>query len=217
MAMRTRIKICGLTSAEDAAAAVAAGADALGFVFHSSSPRAVVAEQARDVIATLPPFVSRIGLFVNASPEVIRHTAQVAGLDAIQLHGDEPPDFCDQFHLPVLKAFRLRTRSSIDSLPNYRTAGWLLDSFVIGMPGGTGARFDWDWAREAGELGRPIIVAGGLTPDNVAEAILCARPYAVDVSSGVESTPGRKDRSKMNRFVEAVRGADARVAEARLG
>ncbi len=201
---RMRIKICGITSLEDALHAADAGADALGFVFHPRSPRFISPETAGIIIARLPPFVTAVGLFVDASQETIEKTVGVAGLQCLQLHGDETPEFCTRFRMPVIKAFRVRGQETLERLAAYsKVTGWLLDAFVEGQPGGTGARFDWRIANEAGRLGRPVILAGGLTPDNVTEAISAAHPFAVDVSSGVESSPGVKSAVKVTAFLRA--------------
>lgn len=209
--MHIRIKICGLTRAEDAFAAVEAGADAVGFVFVPGTPRAVEPAGAASVARQLPPFVARVGLFVNAEPEFIRSTIALAGLDTVQLHGEEPPDLSASLRgiCKVIKAFRIRGAESLAELPAYRDAvdALLLDAYVPGAHGGTGARFDWGHALAARELGLPVILAGGLTPENAAEAVRRARPYALDVSSGVESAPGKKDPEKVRQFIRAARQA----------
>ncbi len=205
--MNVRVKICGITRREDALAAVAAGADALGFMFYAPSPRAMTVSAAAEICRLLPPFVAKVGVFVDATEEFIRETARECRLDTLQFHGRETPEFCGRFALPVIKAFRVRGPESLTGLREYPTAAWLLDSFVPGQPGGTGARFNWALAAQAAQYGRPILLAGGLTPGNVAEAIRQTQPYAVDVSSGVESAPGRKDLAKVGAFVAAVRQA----------
>jgi phosphoribosylanthranilate isomerase len=205
--MRIKVKICGLTRAADAQAAVAAGADALGFVFYERSSRFLRASEAAAIIVGLPPFVSRVGVFVDAPESLLRETAAICGLDTLQLHGDESPEFCRQFQpWNVIKAFRMQNRAALSRLPEYRGLAWLLDSYVPGQLGGSGARFDWDQAVEASKLGGRIILAGGLTPENVAEAVRRVQPYAVDVSSGVESAPGRKDPHKIRDFIQAAQG-----------
>ena len=203
--MSARVKICGLTSAGDALAAAEAGADALGFMFYAGSPRHVSLPAARDIIRQLPPFVARVGVFVNPAEEVVRQAIEVCGLDILQFHGEEPPEFCARFGLRVVKAFRIEDASSLRALPAYAVSAWLLDSFVPGRRGGTGARFNWDLAVEAQQLGRPILLAGGLTPENIADAVGRVRPYAVDVSSGVEAAPGRKDAGKVRAFIAAAK------------
>ncbi len=206
--MHVRVKICGITRREDALAAVVAGADALGFMFYERSPRAVTVPAAAAICRALPPFVAKVGVFVDAAEAFIRETASECCLDTLQFHGRETPEFCGRFALPVIKAFRIGGPESLASLRDYATAAWLLDSFVPGQLGGTGARFNWALAAQAAQFGRPILLAGGLTPENVAEAIRQARPYAVDVSSGVESAPGRKDPAKISAFVAAAKKAN---------
>lgn len=200
-----RVKVCGITSREDALAAVAAGADALGFVFHSPSPRAVTREQAIDIISVLPPFVQTVGLFVNAPQAHVNEVADACGLDLVQLHGDEPPRYCDGVRRRLIKAFRIKDLSSLEPIPTYRCAAYLLDTWSPDAYGGTGRTFNWELAREARKLGT-IILAGGLNPDNVAEAVRMVQPYAVDVSGGVESAPGKKDEGTIKRFIAAVKG-----------
>ncbi|HVY69213.1 MAG TPA: phosphoribosylanthranilate isomerase [Verrucomicrobiae bacterium] len=206
---RVRVKICGITSEADALKAVEAGADALGFMFYEGSPRNLSVDTAAGIIHALPPFVARVGVFVNASLEIIQGAA-TAGLDTVQLHGDETPEFCRQVALAtplkVVKALRVRDGSSLAVLPSYTTSAWLLDSYVPGQLGGTGARFNWDLACDAVGLGRPVILAGGLNPKNAAEAARQVRPFALDVSSGVELSPGKKDANKVRDFIAAVRG-----------
>jgi phosphoribosylanthranilate isomerase len=206
--MNVRVKICGITNLHDAMAAVEAGADALGFVFCEESPRRVDVKTAAEIIGQLPPFVARVGLFVNAPEDSIRQTAERCRLDTLQLHGDEAPEFCQRFRLSVIKAFRVRDESSLAALKSYAVSGFLLDAFVAGKLGGTGERFDWALARQAAETCPRVILAGGLTPENVALAVRQVRPYAVDVSSGVESKPGQKDHSKLVAFIQAAKSAE---------
>ena len=187
--------------------AVELGADALGFMFFEGSSRCIKPAEAGEIIRDLPPFVARVGVFVNAPRRTIEETIAAAGLDTIQLHGEETPEDCAGFSVPTVKAFRIQNRESLQSLASWPTRAWLLDSFVPGKLGGTGSVFNWDLAVEAKALGRPIILAGGLTPENIREAVAKVRPYGVDVSSGVESAPGRKDPAKMERFIGAARGA----------
>jgi len=203
--MPVRVKICGITNAEDALAAVDAGADALGFIFFAGSPRFVEPAVAQRIIARLPPFVSTVGVFVDETFENVERISGLTELTAIQLHGNEPPAFCAALTLPVIKAFRIRDKSSLDQLKNYDPSAFLLDSYVPGQLGGTGAKFNWEFALEAKPLGKPIILAGGLTPDNVADAVVKTLAYAVDVSSGVEFAPGRKDAVKMRDFIAAAK------------
>jgi phosphoribosylanthranilate isomerase len=215
--MGLRIKICGITNREDARTAVDAGADALGFVFFAGSPRLVTPRTVTDITRGLPGRILRVGVFVNAAPTTILQTVSAAGLDAVQLHGDESPEFCDALApFPVWKAFRVRSRDVLGQLAAYRdmTAAWLLDTYVEGEPGGTGATFNWEFAREAQQLAHPVVLAGGLTPENVADAVQRVRPAAVDVSSGVESAPGKKDPARIRRFIAAARAVGPDTASA---
>jgi phosphoribosylanthranilate isomerase len=196
-----QVKICGITSLEDAHAAVDCGADALGFVFYPPSSRYVTAEQAEQIIRSLPPFVATVGLFVDVTPDVINETVARCGLDRVQLHGRETPEFCHRIGRPVIKAIRVKNAESLRPLPDYRVSAYLLDAYVEGaLPGGTGAPFSWELAVRAKPYG-PVILAGGLTPENVEAAIAQVSPYGVDVSSGVERAPGVKDRRKMRQFI----------------
>ena len=198
-----RVKICGITNVEDALAAVEAGAHALGFVF-APSPRQVTAEQAAAIIAALPPFVHSVGVFVDGDVEAVLSRCP---LDAVQFHGRESPaDLAQVTGVTRIKACRVAARSDLDPLTDYREAAdaFLLDARVSGLAGGTGQSFPWPLAREARRFGRPIILAGGLSPENVAAAIEAAQPDAVDVSSGVEASPGRKDPDRVHRFVAAA-------------
>lgn len=201
-----RSKICGITRIEDALAAVQAGADAIGLVFYAKSPRAVSIQQARAIIAALPPFISTVGLFVNASRCELNETLDAVPLDMLQFHGDETPEQCEGYHRPFIKALRVQAGDDIAaSCRLYAGAsGILLDTYVAGVPGGTGETFDW--ALIPGGLSKPIILAGGLTSANVAQAITQVRPYAVDVSGGVESGKGIKDHDKIRAFMSAVNG-----------
>lgn len=205
--MSVRVKICGITNPADALAAVAAGADALGFMLYEASPRCVSLAQAAAIIRELPPFVARVGVFVNPTEAFVRQAVAECGIDTLQFHGDESPEFCALFGLKTIKAFRIQNADSLQALPPYSTGAWLLDSFVPGQLGGTGARFNWDLATAAKQLGRPIILAGGLTPDNIAAAVQTVRPFAVDASSGVESAPGRKEAARVRAFIAAAKGA----------
>jgi phosphoribosylanthranilate isomerase len=205
--MMVRVKICGITRAEDASAAVDAGADALGFIFSSTSPRLVTNAQAAAIIRTLPPFLPRVGVFVNPSDAEVRRAITECGINVLQFHGEEPPEFCRRFGLPVLKAFRVSSAESLKSLAEYSTETWLLDSYVAGQRGGTGATFNWDLAADAVNRGGRVILAGGLTPANAADAVRRVRPYALDVSSGVESAPGKKDAAKIRAFISAAKAA----------
>jgi phosphoribosylanthranilate isomerase len=206
--MATRIKICGITRPEDAQHAAALGADAIGLVFYAPSPRAVTATQACAVVAALPPFVTTVGLFVDASAEEVRAVLDEVPLDLLQFHGDESPEFCARFARPYIKAIRMREGVDLaQQAAHFASArGLLLDAYRPGVPGGTGEVFAWE--RVPAGLARPIVLAGGLNPANVGEAIQQVRPYAVDVSGGVEADKGIKDAAKMTAFVSAVRQAD---------
>jgi phosphoribosylanthranilate isomerase len=202
-----RSKICGITRIEDALAAAEAGADAIGLVFYAKSPRAVTAAQARDIIAALPPFVTSVGLFVNASRCELNEILEVVPLDLLQFHGDETPADCEGFHRPWIKALRVRPGDDLEAACKLYSGarGILLDTFVAGVPGGTGEAFDWSLV--PARLSKPIILAGGLHAGNVGEAIARVKPYAVDVSGGVEAAKGIKDPAKVDAFMAAVRAA----------
>ena len=193
---------------QDAVAAVDAGADALGFMFFDQSKRNIQRGQAAQIIRELPPFVARVGVFVNPTVEFVHAVIEATAIDTLQFHGDEPPAFCSQFGLKVIKAFRIRDRDSLRTCMAYRDFAWLLDSHVDGAQGGTGVAFDWNVAAEAVKLSRMVILAGGLKPQTVAEAVSKVRPYAVDVSSGVESEAGKKDHRKVREFIAAAKGAE---------
>jgi phosphoribosylanthranilate isomerase len=199
-----KVKICGITNLSDALVAVDAGADALGFVFYEKSTRCINPLEAAKIIAKLPPFIQTVGLFVNEDIEKINWTADYCGLDIVQLHGDETPDDCLEVNRRVIKAFRMQNNISIDPLGRYQVSGFLLDAWSPDAYGGTGRTFNWELAGAARQYG-PIILAGGLSPDNVAEAIEAVQPYAVDVSSGVESAPGKKDEGKVREFVRRAK------------
>ena len=194
-----KVKICGITSYEDARAAVEAGADALGFVFYEKSPRFINPVRAAGIISRLPPFIQTVGLFVNEETEQVNWTADYCGIDVVQLHGDETPEDCLEVKRRVIKAFRVQKIISIAPLEkyqDYQVAGYLLDAWSPDAYGGTGRTFNWELAQAAKQYG-PVVLAGGLTPENVAEAIRVVSPYGVDVSSGVESAPGKKDADKV--------------------
>ncbi len=203
----TRVKICGITSAEDAVAAVEAGADALGFVFAPGSPRRASPEAIAAITAALPPFVATVGVFVDQPLAEIVAVATRCCLHLVQLHGDEDGEFARQLPLPVIRAVRVRDESSLVPLAAYPARAFLLDAFQEGRPGGTGRTFPWALALRAKSSG-PIILSGGLGPENVGEAVRRVRPYAVDASSGLECLPGRKDHRKVEEFIAHVRAAD---------
>ena len=206
-ATRTRVKMCGITRLCDARAAVAAGADAIGFVFHAPSPRAVTPAQAAAIVAALPPFVTTVGLFVDADEARIRDTLARVPLALLQFHGDETDAECARYGRPWIKALRVQpgqdVAAAMAAWPGARAI--LLDAWHPDLPGGTGLRFDW--TQVPADARKPVILAGGLTPDNVAEAIRRTRPYAVDVSGGVEQAKGLKDASRINAFMAGVRSA----------
>lgn len=201
----TRIKICGITRVEDALAAARAGADAIGLVFHAASPRAVSIEQARTIVQALPPFVTTVGLFVDAAEETIRAVLDQVPLDLLQFHGDEPDVFCHRFARPYIKAVRVRPGDDLDALAASwpGASGILLDSYKPGVPGGTGETFDWSMIPS--QRSWTLILAGGLQAQNVRQAIDLTAPWAVDVSGGVEATKGIKDIDKINAFIHEVK------------
>lgn len=206
--MSTRVKICGITRIEDALTAIRLGANAIGFIFWDKSARYIDPKEARKIVMALPPFVTVVGVYVNPSSEWVEETRSIAGLNLLQFHGDELPEFCSQFPLPYIKAVRIR--SGIDLLQyaaQYSSSnGLLLDSYVEGVPGGTGRTFEWSLIPE--NLSLPLIVSGGLDAKNVCEAIRKAKPWAVDVSSGVEITKGIKDADKIAAFMTGVRNGE---------
>jgi phosphoribosylanthranilate isomerase len=205
--MQVEVKICGITNLTDALVAVDFGADALGFVFFQGSPRFISYDNAAAIIKKLPSFTTTIGVFVDERPEQIEKIMGLTGIDVVQLHGNEPPDTC-YFSRRIIKAIRVKSLESLDPLIHYqgRVSAFLLDTFTPEFFGGTGQIFNWDIAIEAKQFGR-IILAGGLTPDNVAEGVRRVRPYGVDVSSGVESGKGEKDHRKLKLFIERAKGA----------
>jgi len=202
--MRTRVKFCGITRPEDALAAAQVGADAIGLVFYAPSPRAVSVEAARQVVAVLPPFVSVVGLFVNAAEQTVSDVLKQVRIDVLQFHGDEPVADCQRYERPFIKACRVGEHTDIDAVAREyaSAAALLLDTYDAAAPGGTGRTFNWD--KIPARLPLPVILAGGLNADNVAVAIRQVRPYAVDVSGGIEAAKGVKDAQRMNRFMDAV-------------
>ena len=205
--MAVKVKICGITNLPDAVVAVEAGADALGFIFYPKSPRYISFENAARIIRELPARILKVGVFVNASREDVLAAQQECQLSVLQFHGEETPEFCADFTGQIWKAFRVTGPETLNRLSAYRTTAWLLDAWSPAMPGGTGERFDWDLAVEAQKAGRPIILAGGLTPENVMSAVQRVHPMGVDVSSGVEIAPGKKDPAKVKAFVAAAKAA----------
>jgi phosphoribosylanthranilate isomerase len=202
-----KVKICGITNVEDALAAAEAGADAIGLMFYEKSPRSVTLEQAQEISRVLPPYIMRVGVFVDPDPALVASAIAHCGLTLLQFHGEETNDFCCQFGVMTMKAFRMKDANSLAQLASYKTDAFLLDSYVAGKQGGTGEKFNWDLAVAARKFGKPIFLSGGLTPENVAAAVQQAEPFGVDVSSGVESAPGKKDHQKIRDFIAAVRSA----------
>lgn len=203
-----KIKICGITNSEDAMVAVSAGADAVGFVFYRKSPRYIEPTLARQIIMNLPPLVTPVGVFVNEDRQVVRNLMDDCGLAFAQLHGNETATYCQELGRPILKALRVKDRSAFLALAEYRgragVRGFVLDAFSDQAYGGTGLVIDWAVAAEAAKAAN-ILLAGGLTPDNVGKAIQAVQPYGVDVSSGVERTPGQKDHEKVRAFIRAAK------------
>ena len=204
---RTRIKICGITCLEDAQFAVNCGVDALGFMFYEPSKRFIDVESASSICRALPPCVSKVGVFVNASKEQVLHTQKACGLDVLQFHGEESPDWCQQFDAKTMKAFRVGDVNSLEVIYSYDVDAWLVDSYTPGERGGTGHSFQWELLSDIRPYRKPLFLAGGLTPDNIQEAIREVQPFGVDISSGVESAPGRKCPDKVASFVRKVQEA----------
>jgi len=202
--LHTRIKICGINHLDDALKAVECGADAIGIIFVEKSPRYASLTEARVIAESMPPFVTVVGLFMDAPEEKVREALKVVPLNLLQFHGDESAEYCDQFNMPYIKALRMRENVNVvayaQEYPN--ASGILLDAYHKGMGGGTGQTFDWNMI--PADVPLPLILAGGLTPDNVAAAVEQVRPYAVDVSSGVESEPSVKDHKKIEQFIKEV-------------
>jgi len=199
----TKIKVCGITNLEDALVAIDSGCDALGFVF-TRSPRTISPEEAQIIIERLPSSIKKVGVFVNEDILRVKEIAKICRLDLLQFHGDETPDYCLMFELPIIKAFRIKDKESMKRLNDYQVAAYLLDSYSEEVYGGTGKGFNWELAKEAKAFG-PIILAGGLNSSNVTRAIKEVEPYGVDVSSGVEESPGQKDHLKIREFIRVVR------------
>lgn len=199
------VKVCGITSKEDAILAVKLGAHALGFIF-APSPRQISPEAAHQIIKTMPPFVKTVGVFVNESPVIIRRVVESSGIDLIQLHGEEPPDLCSEFMPRTIKAIQIKDELSLSEILSYqgRVRALLFDTHSKDKRGGTGKTFDWDLAVKGKELDTPIILSGGLTPSNITMAVSVVRPYAVDVNSGVEERPGKKSPILMREMMEKI-------------
>ena len=205
--MGVTVKICGITSVEDAQAVEQAGADAVGLMFYEGSPRHIALEQAKAIVDSLSNTIVRVGVFVNSKESFVRQAMEICTLNMLQFHGDETPEYCARFEVMTLKAIRVSDESSLKEMERYSADGFLLDAFSENSLGGTGETFNWELAKRATKSGRPIFLAGGLTSENVAEAVKAVRPFAVDVSSGVESEPGKKDAAKVRAFVAAAKGA----------
>lgn len=200
-----KVKICGITNYDDAAMAVNLGTDALGFIF-AASPRAISPENARDIIQKLPPFIKSVAVFVNEDQKRIGEIIEYCGIDIVQLHGDESPEICEYFMPRTVKAIRVKDDSILDNISLYRSSvkAFLLDTYSKEAAGGTGKVFDWDIAKKSKEFNVPVILAGGLSPANIEEAIGKVNPYAVDINSGIESRPGKKDHDLMKKLFEKI-------------
>ncbi|UCD80938.1 MAG: phosphoribosylanthranilate isomerase [Desulfobacterales bacterium] len=204
-----KVKICGITDCEDALGAVKLGVDALGFIF-APSPRRIAPEMARFIIKAIPPFIKTVGVFVNEEAAAIREHINYCGLDLVQLHGDETPDFCSKLIPHTIKAVRIKDESSLEMCSAYQenVRALLLDTYAADKAGGTGKTFDWQLAFKIREVGIPVILSGGLDPSNIAAAIKTVRPYAVDVNSGVEERPGKKSFALMKELMEKIVGIE---------
>lgn len=202
-----RIKFCGITNKEDAINAINLGVDALGFIFYSKSPRAVTIEQIQEIIYYLPPFVTTVGVFVNSDIEEVNDTLKQCQLDMVQLHGDETPEYCMKINSRIIKAIRVSEISDIETIGAYQglVSAILLDTKMDGVYGGTGVPFDWGMALSAKDYDVPIILSGGVNAANLLKASQLVNPFAVDVSSGIESFPGKKDYNKMENFISVLR------------
>lgn len=200
-----KVKICGITNLDDALDAVEFGADALGFNFYRKSPRYVEPGEAKEILREIPPSIWKVGVFVNESEEVVQKISVTLGLDYLQFHGDETPYYCEQFVTPYWKAFRMKDQKGLDLMKKYRCEYYLVDTYIEKGYGGTGITGDWNLAEEAKKVGR-IFLAGGLRPDNVELAIKVVRPDGVDVTSGVEDEPGKKNRFKLEEFITKAKG-----------
>lgn len=205
-----RIKICGITNEKDALWAVNLGADYIGFNFYKNSPRKISPKLVAQIIGKLPAFTQPVGIFVNEEMKAVKRIAEKCRLNLVQLHGEESPEYCRELQvqsarLKIIKAFRIRDKESLEGMEKYSVDYYLLDSYVPGIEGGTGEVFNWDMAVEAKQVGKPVFLAGGLTPDNITQAIEKVNPYGVDVASGVERTPRRKDYDLMREFINRIK------------
>lgn len=200
------VKICGITNLEDALATVDLGVDALGFIFYEKSPRKITKKKAKEIINALPKEAIKVGLFVDELEEKVNEIASSCHFDILQFHGDETPNYCKKFPQKIIKAFRIKDKKSLANIPKYEVDYYLLDAYSENLPGGTGRTFNWDLAKEAKKFGRPIILSGGLNPENIIEALEKVSPFGVDVSSGVELSPGKKDHKKLEEFITKVKG-----------
>lgn len=205
-----RIKICGITNEKDALWAVNLGADYIGFNFYKNSPRKISPKLATQIIGKLPPFTQPVGVFVNEEIRIVKRITEKCRLNLVQLHGEESPEYCRELQvqsarLKIIKAFRIKNKENLEEMKRYGVDYYLLDSYVPGVEGGTGEIFNWDVAVEAKQFGKPVFLAGGLTPDNITQAIEKVNPYGVDVASGVEKTPRRKDYDLMREFINRIR------------
>jgi phosphoribosylanthranilate isomerase len=201
-----KIKICGITNLDDALFATECGADALGFNFYKKSPRYITPEKAAEIITRLPPFITPVAVLVNEREEKVRNIQFTTGIKVLQFHGDERPEFCERFATRVIKAFQVKDKESLTNMVHYHVNALLLDSYKDGIRGGTGVAFDWHLAVVAKTFGK-VILAGGLNPENVTEAVKLVQPYAVDVAGGVEKEPGIKDHALVKKFISTVRRA----------
>jgi len=202
-----KVKICGITSVDDALAAVEFGADALGFNFYQESPRYIDPRQAAEISLELPPNVWKVGVFADAPGEVVKEVHQMVGLDFLQFHGNETPYYCEQFSMPYWKAFRIKDSHTIELMAKYRPYAYLIDAYREGMLGGTGVTVDWSLAMKAKKYGK-IILAGGLSPENVVAAVESVQPWAVDACSSIELRPGIKDHERMSELIKRVKGME---------
>lgn len=207
--MNVKVKICGVTCVSDGLAAAAAGADMIGLMFYERSPRNISTATAAEISRALSPFIVKVGVFVNPTEDAVMRAIGECGVTLLQFHGEETPAFCAQFGVMSMKAFRVRDAGSLLALPSYPTDAYLLDAYSPDAHGGTGAKFNWELAITAKQHGKPIFLAGGLTPENIGEAVRQVQPFGVDVSSGVESAPGKKDPAKIQAFIQAARESQA--------